>query len=64
MSTLVALEENPLVVFPLRLQEPQGVMIRAMKALTIGIRLRMVYHCSYEAAVQGISANIGTRRLR
>lgn len=44
-------------------QGPQGVLTRARHALPRWERLCLVYDCSYEAVLQGLVAQISSRRL-
>lgn len=64
MSTPATSKENRLMVISSELREPQGIMTRAMRALATSITLGLIYDCSDEMTVQGITTNIAARRLK
>lgn len=58
----VGVSQNQLIVLPQDLQEPNGIMTRARRALLMGQRMGMSYNCSEEEALRSIDAQIHLRR--
>lgn len=61
-NNLVPTEFNQLMVLPQKAHDPHDISTRARSAWRMGIYLGMVYDCSDEEAIQGLTNQIRSRR--